>query len=77
MDKIADLVMALLGANAAYALWVESCHIDACDLVSTLPLSHSRTSLQAERLTVEWSVVEGSGVERSAAERKAAEQAGE
>ena len=58
MDKIADLVMALLGANAAYALWVESCHIDACDLVRTSPLSHSRTSPQAE-----WRAVEQSGVE--------------
>ena len=59
------------------ALGVESCHIDACDLVRTSPLSHSRTSPRAERRTAERSGAKRSGTERSAAERSAAERVGE
>ena len=53
------------------ALWDESAHIDACCLVSTSPLSYSRTSLQAERRGAEWS-----RVERSKAEQNGAQQSG-
>ena len=42
-------------ARGNMALWVESAHIDACDLVSTSPLSHSRMSPRAERRAAEWS----------------------
>ena len=49
----------------AAALWVEFAHIDAFDFVSTSPLSHSRTSPRAERLTVERSGVERNGALRS------------
>ena len=53
------------------ALWVEFAHIDACDLVRTSPLSHSRTSPRAERRAAE-----RSGVERSEAERNGAQRSG-
>ena len=43
------------------ALWVEFAHIDACDLVSTSPLSHEWTSLRAEWRAVGWSGMERSG----------------
>ena len=49
-------------------LWVEFANIDACDLVRTSPLSHSRTSPRAERRAAE-----RSGVERSEAERNGAQ----
>ena len=49
-------------------LWVESAHNDACGLISTLPLSHSRMSPQGERRDVEWGGAEQSGVEWSRVE---------
>ena len=47
--------------EAANALWVEFAQIDASDLVSTSPLSHSRTSPQAERRAAERNGAQRSG----------------
>ena len=52
-------------AHGEVALWVESAHIDACGLVSTSPLSHSRTSPRAERRAVERSGAEQSSMQRN------------
>ena len=51
------------------ALWAESAHIDACGLVSTSPLSHSRTSPRAERSRVERTEAMRNGARRSGALR--------
>ena len=47
------------------ALWVEFAHIDACGLISTSPLFHSRMSPRAERRAAERSGAQRSGALRS------------
>ena len=58
--------------RATDTIWVESAHIDACGLVSTSPLSHSRMSPRAQRRALEQSGVERGEAERNGAQRKGA-----